>query len=473
MSTCYDKLLDLIRAHQKPSIPQSSIFVSYQAGLRELVRRVKDRRRHHVVALTYQQRLTENILESQQYGNTEPLRTDRARIISSLNGFTLSVIGSSFFELCGLSESVGELEPSEYLRQISALAKKALQFPLCLVSMPQSSELFVRRLEGTRSKLEDSATDEASKMLELAIQSLGVAEFRYVGLTRLFRAGVWEKLGDYEKTKEWADKAYKCFPSEDHLPRMVAMLIQGNNHINNGRNAKRSIDEARDAYGEAIWRLEELEKEAEPGKQDEAELYRVLKDSLRQHADEILTQYPGGRDQRWPFFEYGDEYSKAIPFGVLPVYGKIPAGAEKTASDDIIGYIQTDELEFNGHKLNVVLLNERSQLIFLPEYAYVAVRVLGDSMDLANICHNDYVILMKKKVVDLSPRSGDIVAVVFRDENDDKATLKRIRIESKKVTLKPESSNPVHESRTLLLEAFAAGNPAVDVVGIAIAVLKP
>jgi SOS-response transcriptional repressor LexA len=97
-------------------------------------------------------------------------------------------------------------------------------------------------------------------------------------------------------------------------------------------------------------------------------------------------------------------------------------------------------------------------------------------MDEAGISPNDYVVLQKEKAggVSLQPLSGDIVAVVFRDE-DVKATLKRFYFDksSGSVTLEPESSNPEHKTRVLLPKAFAGDNPSVAVVGIAIAVLKP
>jgi SOS-response transcriptional repressor LexA len=162
---------------------------------------------------------------------------------------------------------------------------------------------------------------------------------------------------------------------------------------------------------------------------------------------------------------------KVIPFE-FPVMDEIAAGKEKPASDDIIGYMrQMDEFEFEfeGQALKAELLRG-SQLTFLQGYDYVAILVSGDSMNQAGISPNDYVILRRSK----PDSSGDIVAVVFRDE-DDKATLKRFYVEkpSGRVVLKPESSNPEHKTRVLRPEAFAGDNPSVEIVGIAIAVLKP
>jgi SOS-response transcriptional repressor LexA len=93
-------------------------------------------------------------------------------------------------------------------------------------------------------------------------------------------------------------------------------------------------------------------------------------------------------------------------------------------------------------------------------------------MNRLEIAPDDYILLRKPKSTPPSPTSGDIVAVVFRDE-DNKASLKRIHIEARKVVLRPESSNPEHQPRVLSPEAFAGDNPIAAVVGIAVAVLKP
>jgi SOS-response transcriptional repressor LexA len=170
---------------------------------------------------------------------------------------------------------------------------------------------------------------------------------------------------------------------------------------------------------------------------------------------------------------------KVAPLRVLPIIDEIAAGTEKPVSDDdFIGYIQQiDESEFmfEGQALEVQLLG-KSRVTFSPAYDYVAVQVSGDSMDEAGISPNDYVILQKEKagVLPLQPYPGNIVAVVFRDE-DDKATLKRFYFDwsSGSVTLKPESSNPEHKPRVLRPEVFAGDNPSVAIVGIVMAVLKP
>jgi hypothetical protein len=579
MGTFYDNLLALIRKKQELNARRANYLFYLDAGLRKLRDQMPSDHHYYSEALTYEQALLKNIASARRFGDDDALKAARTPIIGRLNELALSTIGVSFDDLCGLNTL--EQEQITNSREISASAKDVLQFPLCLIPIPQSSKLFAQRLESARSKLEGGAAEEAWEMLELAIKSLGDKEYQHFGLTRLFGAGVLEKLGDYEKTTTLADKAYIHLSSEENLSRMVAMLIQGNNHVNNGRSKRGSVEEARDAYFDAIDLLDKLE-ETEL-KQGNRELYTVLKDRLRQNVDELLTKHSSGEVttqaaisgrpttgslrghlswlvpkedsnlvrhelaearenlrliqerkaqfvtstdvplplvkeerrlvdriaelgrqlaiqpagdgsqldaikseseqlrgeywDRWPSPQEvadGNKLLLAIPFGVLPVLDGIPAGQEKPISDHVIGYIRTDKLEFEGARLDVVVLSKRSQLVFSPDYDYVAVRVSGDSMDLAHICPDDYVVLRKQKIVSLSPRHRDIVAVVFRDEDDNRATLKRILIEpkTKKVTLKPESSNPKHKSRFLPPKAFVGENPSVDIVGIAVAVLK-
>jgi SOS-response transcriptional repressor LexA len=164
------------------------------------------------------------------------------------------------------------------------------------------------------------------------------------------------------------------------------------------------------------------------------------------------------------------------PLRILPLFDEIAAGKEKPVLDDVVGYIQQldeFEFEFEGQSLTAEPLRGQSRLIFSEECNYIAMRVSGDSMNRAGIFPGDCVILQTPKLVDVRPSPGDIVAVSFRDEDDrSKATLKRIYIEVDGVVLQPESANPKHEPRIVQRGDFSGDNPAVKVVGIALAVLS-
>jgi len=158
----------------------------------------------------------------------------------------------------------------------------------------------------------------------------------------------------------------------------------------------------------------------------------------------------------------------------LPIIDEIAAGKASPASDDVIGYVTTENFQVGEDLLTLHLLRG-TRLYFLPEYHYFAVRITSDSMVNANIDPNDYVILRKPWLVGLQPEHEDIVAAVISESNEgNKATLKRFIIEDggKRIILKPESPNPAHHTYEFGPEDFKGSSPKVRIVGIAIAILK-
>ncbi len=372
--------------------------------------------------------------------------------------------------------------------RISELAEKILRSPLNLASIPPSHRPFLQHLERARFKLEDDRADEALQECELAIQLLEFDDIEHQlsdrGLAWLFKAGMYEKLGDYQNARFWANQAYLYLysPRRNDPHRMIARLIQGNSCFTNG-NGTRRVVEGQNAYAEAMRWLEEL-TETESSNSTKAEFYRVIRQSLAQVVEEVQSLKCIPEQVLEPFPKFIESHAspppkrKVIPFRRIPIVSDegIPAGDEKPIWDDVTGYIEVQqvgesdlEFLFEGQPLKVELLRG-SKITLQPEYNYFAVKIAGDngdSMDQAGIEPSDFVILQQAK----RPSSGDIVAVVFRDE-DDRATLKRIIIRSDGVTLRPESSNPKHQPRLVSPKAFAGDSPSVQVVGIAIAVLK-
>jgi hypothetical protein len=86
------------------SVHQYDTYASYEIGLCQLLDRLGQNHPHYSEALVYRQRLTENITRSRRYGDTETRKAERAEIVEQLNVFALSVLGSSFSDLCGLIE---------------------------------------------------------------------------------------------------------------------------------------------------------------------------------------------------------------------------------------------------------------------------------------------------------------------------------------------------------------------------------
>lgn len=165
------------------------------------------------------------------------------------------------------------------------------------------------------------------------------------------------------------------------------------------------------------------------------------------------------------------EPADSVPVGLIPIITQAAVGKIAPAPNDVIGYVYADQFEHQEELLKAELL-KGNELTFKPGSDYFIMRVSGDSMNQAGIAPGDYVILQKASSGSLRPAAGDIVAVVFRDGEDDRATLKRLQINSGQVIFRPESSNRAHQPIILPRQAFSGDSPQVVVVGVAVGVLK-
>jgi hypothetical protein len=356
---------------------------------------------------------------------------------------------------------------------ISETAEEVLGSPLALVPLPRSDRPLVQHLEMARSKAAAGALDEARWECDRAMRLLSDPDRHPSdrGLVWLFRAGVSGQSGDYRNAQKWAERAYRYFPEADNLFRLVVCLIQLNSRAVAGIP---KVVGCQTACRDALRRLDVLqETEAQVGNRRKVELYRTLKEIVERRSKELQnSDYP---PRRWSF-------EVPPPFGRVRIISEddIPMGEEEPVSDGGTEHIDVQQIDergfefvFEGRPLELEPL-KGSRITFPEGYDYVAVRVSGDSMDQADICHNDYVILRRSQHVGPIPDDRDIVVAVFRDEYDDvKATLKRFRHHqaSSKIILEPESSNPIHQPRDFPEEILSGDNSPV--VGIAVAVLKP
>jgi repressor LexA len=98
---------------------------------------------------------------------------------------------------------------------------------------------------------------------------------------------------------------------------------------------------------------------------------------------------------------------------LVPVLGRVQAGALSTAVEDLEGYVA-----FDGRSAGA------ARDVF-------ALRVHGESMTGAGILPRDLVLVRKQETA----RSGEIVVALVEDE----ATVKRLRIRVRKIELHPEN----------------------------------
>ncbi len=80
-------------------------FYVYKRGLNILINMIGRENKYYFSALTFEQRLNENIQESELYGDNEIQKTDRAKIIYELNKLSIEVLNYSFNDLCEISKN--------------------------------------------------------------------------------------------------------------------------------------------------------------------------------------------------------------------------------------------------------------------------------------------------------------------------------------------------------------------------------
>lgn len=117
------------------------------------------------------------------------------------------------------------------------------------------------------------------------------------------------------------------------------------------------------------------------------------------------------------YLEQGEQREEKL--SGVPIYGSIAAGSPVEALSDFSGYLNLGPYQKT--------LGEGS----------FALRVVGDSMDLAGIPDGSLVVIKKGEKI----ARGDICAVLVNGE----ATVKRVYEKSEYVVLVPVSRNPVYQ----------------------------
>mgnify|MGYP001095154088 CR=1 FL=1 len=74
--------------------------LDYETGIHRLLHELGENHPRYSEALVYEQRLIENIDESRRHGDSQSRRSERSQIIDQLNQLALSVLNTSFNELC-------------------------------------------------------------------------------------------------------------------------------------------------------------------------------------------------------------------------------------------------------------------------------------------------------------------------------------------------------------------------------------
>jgi repressor LexA len=124
----------------------------------------------------------------------------------------------------------------------------------------------------------------------------------------------------------------------------------------------------------------------------------------------------------------------------VPIVGSVACGRPILATENVQGYVATDEDLLRGNK---------------KEYFYL--KAQGDSMDLAGINDGDLVLVKSQQTAS----DGEKVVALI----DDSATIKVLKKGDDYVALVPRSSNPNHKP-IILKENFQVQGKVMKVINI-------
>ncbi len=166
---------------------------------------------------------------------------------------------------------------------------------------------------------------------------------------------------------------------------------------------------------------------------------------------------------------------KQHPLQSFPVVGQIPAGTPLNVLPDPVDFMNIEKVHLNGRDYRAVSLLHGEKVIRVPpRQSFYILRVHGNSMNqcsLEPIEDGDYVILREQHAAE----NGDIVAAEITSGAgvDDRATLKRFKIQDKMIYLIPESSDPEFQKPIYVNRSFTRLDEGFHIRGVAVAVLKP
>jgi SOS-response transcriptional repressor LexA len=386
-------------------------------------------------------------LESRTAAQVKQLADQLTRLEQQIGDASraLQQVGKLEATILGLEEQTGK-----QLAGIEATSDKVAQQLKDLHDLDSQTEIHIRRLATQLDELEKQSRDESAHLgnLDVYIQSIQThTEIQVRQIANQLTALEKQVASELDRISQRLDKLDMRTPGPA------------------GEQFKLITD-----------RLAEVEEQSQSDLARVSQQLDSLAAQIREigdrviHQAEMMEKLSSGQ----PLLARSGRLAIPHKFSLkaIPVYNPIAAGKPKPVTDEILGYIEADELEYAGQALEVKPLKS-TEITFVPDYDYAAAQVDGDSMDEAGILPGDYVLLQKAKVVPLNRESGDIVAVVFRNEGNDAAILKRYNRRNNRVTLKSESSNPKHTSKTYPAQYFEGDSPKISVVGIALAILRP
>jgi len=111
---------------------ESDTFSSYEAGLCQLLHRMGPTHSDYSEVLVYQQRLIENINQTQRYGDTDARKAERSEIIDRLNEVALAASGIPFNRLCDLDTNTAAPELTDETTRLTEEEQQSIRKRLAI-----------------------------------------------------------------------------------------------------------------------------------------------------------------------------------------------------------------------------------------------------------------------------------------------------------------------------------------------------
>jgi hypothetical protein len=192
---------------------QNDAYSLYEAGTCELLNRMGRDHPLYSEGLVYQQRLTENIAQSRQYGDTPTRKADRAEIVRRLNELSRRELDISLGELCDqiTYPAIQELDQHSLLE----LARRSPGEPV--------SELVCLLLKDLCDACRD---DDWEKIQDRYQDILECHDSTGTGLAQLYLADAHDRNNDPTEGTRLARRAIDNFHlAGDHCKEIVAHLF--------------------------------------------------------------------------------------------------------------------------------------------------------------------------------------------------------------------------------------------------------
>jgi len=307
---------------------QDDAYSLYKAATRELLNRIGQDDQLYSNALVYQHRLSENIEQSQLYGETDTHKAERNRIISELNKLALTKLGVSFNELCkqvALSEAQERTEISPTI----------ITDPVSLVELHSEGPVW-RILKSIKEARVHSRWDEILSFCDQAIRCETRHPDRSARATAQFYMA--DALARSDRLKEGTDEAERARKNfrvqRNHRNMILADLMLTFLKL----KAREDLRYVRLDYVAIRDHCRELESKAKENPQSckaERQFYGQIIEGIQQaleHIDQSLA----------------NEVAQSCCLNAIPILQLFDGPDRISQPADAINYFATDAFKFEG-----------------------------------------------------------------------------------------------------------------------------